>query len=74
MKNSLKAGAPITYKELEMLAFSTKTPNEQAQQYQGLLRFLCEYIPNAEYRQEVIDKYKQLRMLNDNRIIYSEAH
>jgi hypothetical protein len=66
-------GVNIPYYKLEELAFDTNTPAELVIQYQGLLKFLKDYMPDREFREQEIDKCKLLKLQENGQIIYSEV-
>lgn len=63
----------ITYNELEEMAFSAQTPTYLAEKYKSLIETMTKYIPNREYRYEVLNKYNNLLLFDDGRVIYSEV-
>ena len=63
----------IKYHELERLAYNTETPDHLASQYQRMLKFLANYIPDEAYRIWAVDMYGHLIMQPDGTLMYSEV-
>ncbi|WP_291868596.1 hypothetical protein [Maribacter sp.] len=64
---------PISYNELESLAFETSTKDSIAKQHLCLLLKLKEYIPNDTYRIDTLNRSECLYLTENGKVIYSEV-
>ncbi len=64
----------ITYSELVIMAFDVSIDDTCAEQYQKLLLWLRKYIPNKEYREEMLNKAgcRQLQLFDNGMVWYCD--